>query len=176
MVADEEPRRAVVTFPAAGHLYDARRGGYLGHARTSTTTVLPSIAHVYAMLPYRLTGLQVSVSGKGVVAAGESVECVIRAQVEGPAPGLQVWLVEVRGPDGTIREAFTRRIVARGGEAIVRIPLALGDAPAGSVHGNAAVEHAATRKWEVSVRDAATGVTGKGSFEVKATSQGNRAP
>ncbi len=151
MVSQEEARIVTVTFPEAAHIYDARKGGYLGQIATLKTNAIPSIAQVYAALPYRLDGLDVAASGT-THATGETVECVIRAKVTGPKPGLQVWLLQVRGPGGVVQNAYTRRVLARAGEATVSIPIAL-NAPPGA--------------WEVVVRDAATGVTGQGTFQVK---------
>jgi hypothetical protein len=140
-----------VALPAVAHVYDARHGGYLGRTDTWQTGVMPSIAHVYAALPWRMNALDV-IPLHASVAPGDTLECAVHARVEGPAPGLQVWLLGVRGPDGAERPAHARRLVARGGEAKLSIPLAL-DAVPGT--------------WEISARDAATGVAGQARFEVK---------
>jgi hypothetical protein len=75
----------------------------------------------------------------------------LTATTAGPAPGLQIWRLAVTGGDNQPQPAHTQRLVVRGGSAELALPLAL-DAPPG--------------RWQVHLRDAATGVATTADFEV----------
>lgn len=152
LLSEDTARSVTVVFPVSAHIYDVRRGTYLGQVPSLTTGVMPSIAQIYAALPWRLDGLDVEPGNGGTAAVGTSVDCVIRARVTGPKPGLQIWLVQVWDPSGEPQPAYTQRLVVRGGETKIVIPFALNAAPG---------------EWKIAVRDAATGVTGQSTIEIK---------
>ncbi len=150
-VADEPSVAVDLSLRAPAHVYNARHGGYLGQTASWKTNAVAGLAQVYAALPWRLDGIDVAIA-ETACRPGAVVSCTGRARVSGaPEPGLQVWLVQVRGPDGARYPAFTRRLVVRGGQGAFVLPLPLDAAPG---------------DWEVTLRDAATGVTGSGRFHV----------
>jgi len=151
MISGEETRKVTVTSPSEGHLYDARRGKYLGRTRVHGTEVLPSIAHVYALLPYKLKAL--NVQGEQKCERGAVARFVVTAHAEeGQLSGRQVWLVVARDPAGKLQDAYTKKTIVGGGRAEFAVPIAL---------------NAARGTWKLNVRDAATGVTGQAVFEVQ---------
>jgi hypothetical protein len=150
-VADEPPVDVNISLGGRSHLYDARRGKYLGHTDHIAAVLTPSIAEVYAALPYRLDGITVD-APRETARPGDLVTIRAEAECNGGTPGLQVSQTTVAGPDGSIRPAHGRRELVRGGTASIRIPLPL-DAPPGV--------------WRARFRDAATGVAGLATFTVE---------
>ncbi|MEI7834464.1 MAG: alpha-amylase family protein, partial [bacterium] len=49
-----------INFPPNKYLYDVRNGIYLGQTDSINTTLLPGVAQLYAVLPYRVTGLRLN--------------------------------------------------------------------------------------------------------------------
>jgi len=141
----EEAASARTTFPAEGHVYDMRKGKYLGQGRAFDVTLPGRDALMLASLPYRVTGIEVKIA-----AARRDSEAEVRASLQASSqPGLHVFRVEVVGPDGQAIDALAQNMIARDGQAQVKIPFALND-PAG--------------EYTVKVRDVATGVTGQAIF------------
>ena len=150
MLSEEKPVDARVRFQREAHLYDCRAGRYLGLTREHRPSLTPSIAQLYASLPYRLEKVEV----RGPVQVRRGQEPVFAIALEtGGIPAVQhVLLLEVTGPAGRPFEAYHRRILVSGGRHELTLPIAL---------------NAEIGKWNVSVRDAATGVVGQAVFEVK---------
>ena len=73
---DFKPYPVTVRFPRKAHLYDLRRGAYLGQT-DSLDTNLSYEAQLYAMLPYRVESVQV----KGPSAAGPGETSVFTVSV-----------------------------------------------------------------------------------------------
>ena len=150
MVSDEEAHNVTVTFPMKAHVYDSRRGKYLGDIQTYKTQVTPAIAQVYGILPYKLKALQVQGTH---CKRGDVARFTVTAQVEaGKSSGKHVWRVDVRNSEGNLQPAHAKRVVVENGTADVEIPIAL---------------NAEIGKWHLRVRDAATGVRGECDFEVQ---------
>jgi len=138
---------------APRHVYDARRGRYLGEGDTFPVTVsADKLAGVYALLPYRVTGLQIG-PRRATVAAGEVAEFDVKVRTVGGPPGRHVIRVEAAGPDGRLRNVHGYNLVAPAGEAVARVHLAL-NAPPG--------------RWELRCTDRATGIAARTSFTVAA--------
>lgn len=151
MVSAEAAHDVTVTFPTKAHLYDSRHGRYLGHTQVHRTQVAPSIAHVYGVLPYKLEALEVR--GEPRCKRGDVIRFTVTTRIgDGEVSGRQVWRLEVRDPAGQVQNAHTRRILVENAKTDVTLPIAL---------------NAPTGMWEVSLRDAATGVSGQAAFEVR---------
>ena len=151
MVSDEDTHEVTVTFPKKGHVYDSRHGRYLGHIQTHKTRVTPSIAHVYGILPYRLEALEVQ--GTRECKRGDVTRFSATAKTgAGRLLGRQVWRVEVEDSAGNLQPAHAKRLVIENGTVDVELPIAL---------------NAEIGKWQLTVRDAATGVRGSSEFEVQ---------
>jgi hypothetical protein len=116
-----------ITLPQALGIYDVRAGEFLGRTDTITVDLGPGAAGVYAMLPYKVTGLPVVLPSR--VQQGESCDISLTVEVSAGAPGDHVVRLEVRDPAGNLSEAYTRNFIAERGKASLTIPFALNDEP-----------------------------------------------
>lgn len=137
----------MLALPAAAQVYDARAGRYLGRTDSLTADLRPGQGTVYALLPYRVTGVEVTGPERAIAGTVATLTAQVRSSA--PTPGDHVLRVEVRDPAGAVSEAYSRNVPAERGRAEIAIPFALNDAPG---------------SWTVSVRDAVTGVTGEATL------------
>ncbi len=109
------------------HVYDCRAGKYLGRTDSVEGEALRGVAHLYALLPYRVAGL--SVDGAASAAPGDAIEVALAVQAEGGEPGTHVIHVDVQAPgeDAGERHWYSRNVTAERGRATAVIPLALND-------------------------------------------------
>jgi hypothetical protein len=139
---DNAPYPASVQFPRQSHIYDVRAGTYLGFTDRLTADISYE-ARLYALLPYRVNGLQVS--GPGRAAAGERSQFDLA--VKGgwrTRPGAHVVRVEVLDPAGKTLPWYAANVTAANGRGAYAIDWALNDPPG---------------RYTVVVRDVASGVT-----------------
>jgi hypothetical protein len=146
---DHKPYPATVRFPRKAHLYDLRRGEYLGHT-DSVDTELSHEAQVYALLPYRVNSVRVK--GPSAAKAGEASEFALSVAVSGGKPGLHVFRFEVLGPSGEALPWYAANVRADNGRAACTIPWALNERPG---------------QYTLLARDAATGATCRQSIGLK---------
>lgn len=118
------------------HVYDLRRRRYLGRCDRFAGALPVGDAALFALLPYRVDGLDVQAHATKV---GEPMRVRVRVRGGGDGPKYHVVLVNVLGPDGRERPWYATRLVLDGHEAAGAIPLALSD-PSGV--------------WEIRARDA----------------------
>ncbi|MHC4884113.1 MAG: beta-galactosidase [Planctomycetota bacterium] len=150
MIKREAPQAITLTFPVQGHLYDVRKGSYLGHQREHRTTLTPAIAQAYALLPVKVTGL--SVQGQESIAPGKVLSVSAAATAEGGAISfLQVWTTELKAPGGKALPAHSRRVLVYHGKTELSFPIALNAVPG---------------SYRLRLRDAATGTVGEHTFTV----------
>ncbi|MCC7490748.1 MAG: beta-galactosidase [Fimbriimonadaceae bacterium] len=95
----------------------------------------PGDARLLAVLPYEPRGVEVSLPER--VRAGEDLRVTAQVQASA-APATHFLRIELRGPDGVLRPAYTRQVQAPQGRWSGSLPLALNDPPG---------------TWEVRVRD-----------------------
>ncbi len=122
------PARYTVRFPARAHVYDVRRGAYLGRTDRASGRLGPGDVALYALLPYRVRGLDVRAS-QASARPGDEVRYAIRVRADGAAPGLHVFRVEVSGPDGKPRRHYGAVLCSEVGRAEGAFRLALNDPP-----------------------------------------------
>lgn len=134
----KEPQTCTVDFGSVAHLYDMRAHEYLGEIRETEVTLAPGEAACFAVLPYRVTGLQVT--GEGARGPRRLRATVLAGGEVGP----HVLHVSVTDPEGNPAPAYARNLSAPGGVAELHIPLAANDAPG---------------TWTVRVRDALSGAS-----------------
>ncbi|MHB8899574.1 MAG: beta-galactosidase [Thermoguttaceae bacterium] len=144
---DTNPVR--LRFARPGHVYQVRGGKYEGRVDSLVTTLAPGETAVYAVLPYRVTGLEMQSAERA--AAGSQVEMQLEVHGDDGPPGDHVLHVELCGPDGQVVPHYTQNVLAAGGKAAVRVPLALND-QAGS--------------WTIRACDVLSGTTAERRFEV----------
>ena len=146
-IMNQAPCRAIVDFGRKAHVYDARAGRYLGETRKVETTIAPAEAQLYALLPYRVTDIEVS---EGASNSARSRDFDLRVIAgDGAKSGTHVLHIKVEDADGRERDEYQKNTRLDRGAATFRIPLALSD-PKG--------------EWLLTIRDAATGVVKQTSF------------
>ena len=148
-LADSEPAAVTVRPTHGGHVYDAREGRYFGLTDSIQTTLKPTIGTLLTVMPYRLTALELT---SGPVVRGEDLVLQVRLVAEGEVgeDDLSVLRVRVSGPRGEVT-ALRRVVTFKGAGGEIRLPLSYDD-PAG--------------RWQVSVRDTATGLTAQAAYEL----------
>ena len=149
---DEEPVR--IALDADAHLYDIRERRYLGLNRAVETRIKPAQTRVYALLPYRVTGMTLDVSRSIVV--GTDLRTTAGIATEGAGPGPHVFRIEVADPHGELVYPYCRNVLAESGRCTVAVPIALNDLPG---------------TWTVSIRDVLTDVSRAAEFEVAPAAQ-----
>jgi hypothetical protein len=135
--------------PAAGHLYDSREGKYVGQGQEADVKPVRGVAYVYACLPYKVEGIEAQA---GPAQAGERLQGKARIVAADAKPCEHVLRLTVFDPSGAERSAYAANVVAKDGQVEFGFRLARDD-PKGA--------------WTLRLRDAATGVTGEGRFEVR---------
>ena len=151
LLADTGPVRGTLVFPRRAHLYDVRRGMYLGHTDRVNHQWLSGKMEVFALLPYRAAGTTIT-SPSSPVRRGAAASLRVNVFADAGEIGDHVLHVEVFGPEGDPRRALERNIEARDGSAAFHIPIALND-PAG--------------RWSITARDTLSGLRTVGAFEVE---------
>ena len=138
-----------MALPSKSHVYDVRARKALGHTDRVACALPLGGAALYALLPYRVEGVELR--GPREAKAGQShrVSCVVRGSAP---PSDHVLHLDVRRPDGTRAGHYSLNLVARGGRAEAEIPFALNDPPG---------------RWTLVARDVASGARAETAVEVK---------
>ena len=133
------------------HVYDSRAGKYLGQADKAVKSLEPARGALLAYLPCKVTGLRIE-GIRTECRFGDELPLRLSLDIEGPAPGIGMFRIDVAGPDGVLVPALCRNVRSLGGVAKVPVRMAFNDQPG---------------QWTVTVRDVATGVVGKATFNLK---------
>jgi len=148
-----KPSEAVpirICFEKEGHVYDVRKGKYLGQCRDVKTALTPALAQLYAILPYRVKAIDAQATGR--FSPGDVVSLAVAIEASEKEVGAHVLHVEVIGPDQQPRPHYAANIKIAYGRGMVSIPTALND-PKG--------------RWTVQLRDVASGVHTKMRYDLK---------
>lgn len=132
----------------SGHLYDIRRGRYLGYGNTFNMELQRGSAALLANLPYKVS--EVTIAGPAKAQQGETAAFTLAVAAEGGQAGRHILHVRV-SVNGKILDHYTANVEAKKGQGTYRLPIALNDAP-----GN----------WTITVRDTVSGITGQTSFQI----------
>ena len=142
--------RVRVRLPKKGHWYDLRAHAYLGVRDEIRTTLKEADPKIYAMLPYKVGGLSLSITGGR--APGEVVKYQAKVAAGRARPVRHVLKVEVFGPDGEKRHLYSGNV----------------DAPAGNVKGSVQLSlNDAKGTWQIVVTDVFSGETAEKSWTVR---------
>jgi hypothetical protein len=117
--------RVRIALPVKGHWYDLRAHRCLGGTGEIRATLREAEPALYAMLPYRVQGLTLSMSGGRK--PGERARYQVKVKAGGVRPVRHVIKVEVTGPDGKKRPLYSGNIDARAGVGAGGFTLALND-------------------------------------------------
>lgn len=129
----------------------SRSRQYLGHTDRVDATLDTARGKVFAVLPYRVSGLELNIAGRPV--GGQDLVLRIKLAASAPigADDRHVIRIKVFRPDAREEIAHRRWAVATGGQGEVPLPIAFDD-PAG--------------KWTVRCQDVATGLEQEVPFTV----------
>ncbi|MBN1809791.1 MAG: hypothetical protein JW909_12045 [Planctomycetes bacterium] len=143
---------AVVTLKRTAHVYDSRRGEYVGETREYRCTAGPGETVFHALVPAKAAGLSVA-GPAGPVTRGSEARFPARINYERETAGFRhVFAARLFYPNGKECTFHSRRIDAPGGSAVIAFHVAY-NAPAGT--------------WRLIVRDAATGLETQEVFTVQ---------
>jgi hypothetical protein len=117
--------RVHIALPAKGHWYDLRAHKYLGVVGEIRTTLREADPKLYALLPYKVEGITLALTGGG--RPGDRVEYSAKVRAGGARPVRHVLRIEVFGPDGKKRPLYSGNVDARAGAGKGRFTLALND-------------------------------------------------
>ena len=140
-VPPPDPVRADVALDAPYHVYDVRRGRYLGRKSLIGTSIQGGRAELFSLLPYQVTSVDATV--RSTVKQGRRLEFEARLSTAGGTPGRHVLRACLVAPDGSRPRHYAAHVIAENGRARGSFPLALNEAA-----GN----------WQLVVRDVASGV------------------
>ena len=142
---------ARLSVSGTGHLYDCRAGKYLGAAGECAVELRAATGNLFALLPYRVEGLEVTMPARAALGQPIDVKAVVR--VAGGFFARHVIVLQLRRPDG--KELPQNRWVVETDKGIAggQLFLALND-PAG--------------RWTLLARDVATGVQKAVPIEIQA--------
>ena len=139
-----------VGLPKKGHWYDMRKHKYLGLRDRVSVTLKEADPYIYAMLPYEVRGLSLSVSGGRK--PGEAVAYKVKLSAGSAKPVRHVVKIEVFGPDGQKAHLYSGNIDTRGGAGTGTFGTALNDAPG---------------KWRLVATDVFSGATAEKTWTMR---------
>jgi hypothetical protein len=139
-----EPEVRTLLIAEPRHVYDCQDGTYFGLTSRFAAKAADRAADVFALLPYKVTGL--SLATAKAACRGERLAVSVTLRVEDGLFLRHVVHITVLRPDGAHADYYSQNVVVTGGKATFEIPFALND-PLGA--------------WTLKARDAATGVTGQ---------------
>jgi hypothetical protein len=137
----ESVKQIRLTFPEKAHIYDIRKGAYLGHATQINTDIAAGDAAVFALLEYKTEEMQIKTPDS--VKPGEEFLLELAAVTPcGRNPASSVFTVGLYSPDGAYAWEYGENIACAGTHTLTRkLPL---NAPKGV--------------WTVTAKDVASGV------------------
>jgi len=141
----------VLNFERSAHAYDVREGRYLGEGKSFKAEVPRWKPKLISLLPCRIDG--VKVNGNGSAKVGGKLRFKIETKIQGEPTSL-VYRLEVKGPDGELREAYSSKVRTPAGSSVYDgvLPLALND-PTGA--------------WTITATEIVSGKSGQITFNVK---------
>lgn len=151
-LVDDSPQAFTVTGPSEAHIYDVRRGRYLGLSAKATVELEVARGALLAFLPYKAVGLDL-VGLSPAHRQGDRVTLRINLRVEGGKPAGGVLRLEVIDPTGAKLLPLCSKVRSSGGMALTDLQLAHND-PVGT--------------YTLRVTDIATGTAATQQFEVVA--------
>lgn len=145
-----DARDAVLRLDAPAHVYDMRLGRYLGHVAECGFALRPGRPELFALLPYRVDGLEVNAPASA--RPGEKIEVTLRLRTSGDAePGRHVVNVTLTPPDGVQLPTDRYNVEVGQGGGILRVQIPFNAEPGA---------------WRIEARDAVSGVSRTAQLQV----------
>ena len=142
-------RKTTVTYEKPAHVYASRAGRYLGHSDRADVYITPGVGKVLALLPYRVTAVNVKAPASVTQGAELRYEVTLDATDD---PGKHVMHIEVTDPDRNKVHHYSKNLDCIGGKCSGVFTLALNETPG---------------TYRLMATDAATGVAGAAMFKVQ---------
>ena len=142
MSADETLAPVGFSTGQPGYCYESLTGKYLGYGKSWRTTIGPGDVRIFAILPYQVTGLQIT--AKDGAMRGGTLEGSVRILSTAPVRERHVLYLEAVNPAAQVVHYQSRSLETTNGSARFSLPLALNEAPG---------------DWTIRCTDVATGVT-----------------
>lgn len=143
-----EERDAVLELDQPAHIYDMRQKRYLGRGRTAEFGLRPGEPELFALLPYRVSGLEVDVPD--AIQAGGALPVRARLLTDEGEPGDHVVHARLRREDGTV---IADNFMLEEGKGTFRVPTAFNDPPG---------------EWTLRVTDVLSGVQAERKIRLSA--------
>ena len=119
---------ATLTLDQPGHLYDVRSWKYLGHTATVTFGLRPGEPDLFAILSYRVSGVEVKTVP--IVQAGNSLSVQIKIATDGKEKaGDHVVHVRFMHRNDGGDDGFSGDVMLRNGQGTLVVPTAFNDRP-----------------------------------------------
>jgi len=145
----EKQYKAQITLPENYYVYDTREGKFIGYINVIKTEIIPIKPKVYSLLPYRVTGINLSVPET----VRQGTEFSYSAEIVATStPGFHVFNICLISPSGEEIKYYTKNLAAKNGKIQDKISLAL-DEQIGL--------------WKIKVKDVSTGTVVEKTFNVK---------
>lgn len=119
----QEEVAVTLTFPTSAQVYDVTRGEYLGQG-PAVKTKLTSYPRLFAALPAKVEGVAVEGLAKEY-RRGETVRCNVTVTHGAGGRCASVLHVSLRDARGELQAWSERNVMARAGQSLVELPLAL---------------------------------------------------
>ncbi|MDP7400006.1 MAG: hypothetical protein QF541_24290, partial [Lentisphaeria bacterium] len=148
-VDDKTARPVTLPFPGGGHVYDVRARKYMGVSGPTEGTLHPGQPQMYAVLPYKVTGL--SIGAPRETTRNEKVEIRVTVAAATGDVGPHAVRLEVSLPDGRKPEYLAQTLYLPKGNAVYTFVPAL-NSPVG--------------RWSVSAVEAVSGKQATARFDV----------
>lgn len=141
------PMDVTVQLDDRSHVYDVRRGAYLGRHSVLTVSLNPFEPLVFALLPFRAQQMEVTAEARG-----RTLNWRAKLIAEGHQPVRHVFRLETLSPSGEGIHYYSGNVESSEDWAEGALPLASND-PSGT--------------WTITVRDVATGLSGTARVTVR---------
>ena len=148
---DEASQKVAFRSRAPGHCVDMLAGKYLGQGQEWQAEVAPGGVRLFSILPYQVTGLNVTIEGSRFAPGGE-VQGAVRIEAGRGSWARHVIHLDVVRPDGQAVRYLARNLETKRGRAALSLPLALNE-PEGS--------------YTLRFTDVATGANAEARIEVR---------
>ncbi len=149
-IDEDDFSSAVIELPAVAHVYDVRSGDYLGRTDRIEATLATGVAQLYALAPYRTTGVTIDCPERVQAGGTLTARCAVAAA--GVQAGDHVVHWTLAGPDGTVLPPYARNTLAERGVGGVSFRLTLDMSGA----------------WTLTARDVISGEIATQTVEIKA--------
>ncbi len=135
--------------PVKGHIYDLRKGKYLGNTDTVNCTIPYAQGAVFGVYPYKVNALEVKMPQS--VKAGSDLAADVALKLSNGKAGKHIFHFEVIPPSGEARFFMKRNVVTENGKYAFRFRIAHNDE---------------VGTWKLLVKDVLTGITEVKEFKV----------